>query len=67
MLEEDVIEEVINEPTTWLSEPLYIPKSDGSVRLVLDMRCANTAIKREQYEMPNTEGIIYAANGKKAI
>ena len=61
-----VIEKVENEPTDWLSEIVVVPKKGTKeIRLCTDMSSANTAIKREKYEMPNIEDIVYQANEAK--
>jgi transposase InsO family protein len=61
-----VIEEVVGEPTEWLSETVLVPKGDSNeLRLCTDMREANTAIIRENHEMPNLETLLYGANGMK--
>ena len=39
-------------PTGWISPLVVIPKSDGDVRLCIDMRRANEAIIRERYSIP---------------
>lgn len=63
-LSQEIIEEVIGEPTDWLSETVIIPKHDSKeIRLCTDMKAANSAIKRERYQMPNIEDIIYKSNG----
>ncbi|CAF1005479.1 unnamed protein product [Brachionus calyciflorus] len=61
-LEQDLIEEVVGEPTEWLSETVVVPKPNNKVRLCIDLKAANKAIKRERYQMPNVEDIIYKAN-----
>lgn len=61
-----IIERVVDEPTEWLSETVYIPKPNtDEIRICTDMRAANKAILREKYEMPNIEEIIYEINGEK--
>ncbi|CAF1121019.1 unnamed protein product, partial [Brachionus calyciflorus] len=63
-LENDIIEEVENDPTTWLSETVKIPKKGtNEIRLCIDTKAVNEAILSEKYEMPTAEDIIYAANG----
>jgi hypothetical protein len=65
-LKDNVIEKVIGEPTGWLSETHLVPKAETTeLRLCTDMREANSAIQREQHEMPNIESLLYEANGKK--
>lgn len=48
LLANDTIEP-ISGPTTWLNPIVPVPKCDGSIRLCLDMRCANEAIIRERH------------------
>jgi len=65
-LNEDIIEEVVGEPTEWLAETVERPKAGSSeIRMCTDMKLANRAILREKYEMPNIETIIHSANGMK--
>ncbi|CAF1025218.1 unnamed protein product, partial [Brachionus calyciflorus] len=67
-LEQDLIEEVVGEPTDWLSETVVTAKKGTSeIRICTDMKAANKAIKRERYEMPNAEDIIYKTNGMKVF
>ena len=48
LLEKEIIEEVSNTPTTWLSPVVVVPKPDGDIRICVDMRRANEAIVRER-------------------
>ncbi|XP_060570045.1 uncharacterized protein K02A2.6-like [Ruditapes philippinarum] len=64
-LENDIIEEVINEPTPWVSPIVTPPKQNGDVRLCVDMREANKAIERERHEMPTIDELIHDMNGAK--
>ncbi|XP_046573838.1 uncharacterized protein K02A2.6-like [Haliotis rubra] len=52
-LERDVIEKSVG-PTPWVSPVVVVPKpnSPGKVRVCVDMRCPNTAIKRERHNSP---------------
>ncbi len=60
------VEEVVGEPTEWLSETVLVPKGDtAELRMCTDMKSANTAIIRELHEMPNLESLLYSANGMK--
>ena len=66
LLDEDIIEEVRNEPSEWLSETVNIPKvGTNKVRICIDMKAANRAVIREKYLMPDVDNIIYKANGMK--
>ena len=48
LLAKDIIEEVPNSPTEWVSPLVVVPKSDGDVRVCSDMRRANETIVRER-------------------
>ena len=61
---EDVIERVEG-PQEWVSNVVVIPKSNGKVRLCLDARMINTAIKRETYPIPTLESIVDQMHGAK--
>ena len=53
------------EPTDWVSSVLAVPKKDGSVRICLDPKDLNTAIKRSHYPLPSVEDVIsHLANAK---
>ncbi|GFO01889.1 transposon ty3-g Gag-Pol polyprotein, partial [Plakobranchus ocellatus] len=59
--EQDIIEEVEG-PTPWMSPIVIVPKKSGGVRLCVDMREANKAIKRERHPMPTIEDMINDLN-----
>jgi len=62
LVKDDIIEPV-NHATTW-SSPIHAePKSDGKVRLCLDLRAANTAIKRVRHPIPTVEEALERLNG----
>ena len=62
----DIIEPVSG-PTSWLNPFIPVPKSDGNIRLCLDMRQANQAIKRERHVIPKMEDIIQDLHGAKVF
>jgi len=62
----DIIEPVSG-PTSWLNPFVPVPKSDGNIRLCLDMRQANQAIKRERHVIPKMEDIIQDLHGAKVF
>ena len=47
----------------WVSPVVIIPKNDDTVRLCVDMRMPNRAIKRERYPSPTVDDLIHALNG----
>lgn len=54
MEDEHVIAKV-TEPTDWVSPIVIVTKKDGSLRICLDPRKLNEAIKRPHYQMPTFE------------
>ena len=61
LLAKDIIEEVSRNPTEW---PLVVvPKTDGDVRICVDMHRANSAIERERHSIPTIEKVLYDLNG----
>ena len=58
----DIIEKVTG-PTPWVSPILVVPKSSGEVRICVDMREANKAVKREKHLMPTIDDLVTDLNG----
>ena len=58
LLAKDIIEEVPNSPTEWVSPLVVEAKSDGDVRVCIGMRRANEAIARERHPIPTIEEIF---------
>ncbi|XP_068758051.1 uncharacterized protein [Montipora capricornis] len=52
LLELDIIEEVPDGPSGWISPLVVVPKGDGDIRVCVDMRRANEAIIRERHPIP---------------
>lgn len=57
LLEKKIIE-IADGPLSWVSPLVPIRKSDGQIRLCVDMRVANQAVMRENYPMPNIDVAI---------
>ena len=55
---EDIIEEVQG-PTEWISNLVLTPKSDGKLRMNIDMTTVNSAIKRTRHVIPRLEELRY--------
>ena len=54
-----------DEPTDWVSSLVVVQKPNGKLRVCLDPRDLNKAIKREHYQLPTTEDILaQMANAK---
>ena len=47
----------VDEPTDWVSSMAIVEKPDGSLRICLDPRHLNKAIKREHFQLPTIEDI----------
>ena len=62
----DIIEKV-DGPTEWVSPIVVAPKKNGEIRLCVDMRQANKAIKRERHITPTIDDIIAKLNGAKVF
>ena len=62
--QEDIIEKVPdNEETDWISPVVIVHKQDEQIRLCVDMRAANTAIKRVCHPIPTVRDISLDLNG----
>ncbi|KAL5015077.1 hypothetical protein ScPMuIL_009347 [Solemya velum] len=61
----DIIEK-IQGPTPWINPVVVVPKKSEGVRLCIDMREANKAIKREKHPMPTLD-LISDLNGSKVF
>ena len=63
---EEIIEPVPGtQPTPWILQIVAVPKKDGAVRICVDMRIANTAIKRVRHLISTVEDVSYELNGAK--
>ena len=64
----DVIEPV-NGATPWVSNLVVAPKANtlNDIRLCVDMRKANQAIKRERHVTPTIDDIVLELNGSKVF
>ena len=54
-----------NEATPWVSPIVAVPKKDGQVRICVDMRLANEAIRRVRHPIPTVDDVSFALNGAK--
>ena len=62
-LEQQGIIEKVDGPTPWVSPLVVTPKKDGNVRICVDLRMANRAIKRERHPMPTMDDLTHTLNG----
>ena len=62
LLDADIIE-MVDEPTDWVSSVVIGNKSNGDIRICVDMAEANKAIKRVHHVILTIEDIKYKVNG----
>lgn len=62
-LEELDIIESVSGPTLWVSPIVVVPKGFGQVRICVDMREANKAVKQEMHVMPTIDDLVADFNG----
>ncbi len=58
----DIIEDVVG-PTPWVSPLVAVPKSNGDIRVCVDMRRVNETILRERHPIPTLEETLQDLNG----
>ena len=58
----DAIENV-DGPTPWISPIVVVPKKNGGVRICVDLREPNKAIRRERHPMPTFDDLVSDLNG----
>ena len=57
----------VTEPTDWVSSITYVQKPDGSLRLCLDPKDINTALKRGQHHTPTVEELSHRFSEAKVF
>ena len=62
LLDLDIIERV-EEPSSWVSPVVCVPKHSGEdIRLCVDMRQANTAVRRVRHPIPTIDELLHEMN-----
>ncbi|KAK3092068.1 hypothetical protein FSP39_024885 [Pinctada imbricata] len=62
----DIIEKATG-PTTWVSPVVVVPKGQDDIRICVDMRRANSAVKRERYPIPTMAEVLQDMNHGKVF
>jgi len=57
----------VTEASSWVSALLVITKPDGRIRLCIDPKPLNEALKRERYRMPTIEDVLPQLAGAKVF
>ena len=65
-IELDIIEPAQG-PTPWVNPNVVVPKSGGDIRLCIDMRRANEAIRRARHPIPTFDEINQSISGSKVF
>ena len=66
LVQQDIIAPV-QQPTPWVCSRVAVPKKDGKLRICLDPRDLNKAIRREHYPLPTIEDIATRLHGAKVF
>ena len=66
-LEKEEVIEKVDHPTEWVNSLVIVEKRGGGLRLYLDPRDLNKAIKREHYQLPTIEEIVSRQAGNKVF
>ena len=66
MVRDDIIE-AVEKPTEWISSMVVITKKDSKLRICLDPKDLNRAIRRENYQLPTIEDIATRLHGAKVF
>ena len=60
----DIIEKV-SEPTDWVNSLVIVSKPNGKLRICIDPRDLNRAIKRQHFQLPSAEDLFAQMSGAK--
>ena len=63
-VQRDIIEPVVG-PSEWISPVVLVLKESGEIRLCIDMRRANQAIRRENFPLPVFENFMTKLEGAR--
>ena len=69
-LDEMVKDEVlapVTEPTPWISSMVIVAKKNGKLRICLDPKDLNKAVRREHYQLPTIEDVATRLHGAKVF
>ena len=66
MVRDDIIK-AVEKPTEWISSMVVITKKDRKLRICLDLKDLNRAIRRENYQLPTIEDIATRLHGAKVF
>ena len=64
-MERNQIIEKVSKPTEWVNNVVLVEKKSGTIRVCLDPKDLNSAIRRQHYQLPTTEEIFARMSGAK--
>lgn len=64
-MEESGVIEKVTEPTDWVNSLVVVEKPNGKLRVCIDPKELNKAIKRPHYPMPTLEDVLSKMSGAK--
>jgi len=64
-MEADGIIAPVTEPSSWMSALLVVAKPDGRIRICIDLKPLNKALKRAHYPMPTIDDVLPQLSGAK--
>ena len=59
--------EKVDQPTEWVNSIVIVEKEDGSLRICLDPKDLNRAVKREHFQLPTSTEITSKLAGAKVF
>ena len=66
-MEQQKVIQKVNKPTDWVHNLVIVEKKDGSLRLRLDPRELNKAIRQENFQIPTVDDVTSRLSGKKVF
>ena len=57
----------VDQPTNWVNNLVVVEKRNGSLRLCLDLKDLNKAIKRKHHKIPSIQEISSELTGEKVF
>ena len=64
-MERDGVIKKVEDPTEWVNPMIIVNKPDGSIRICMDPKRLNSAIKREHFQLPTMEELTLEMNEAK--
>lgn len=59
--------EKVDQPTEWVNSIVIVEKPDGNLRICLDPKDLNRAVKREHFQLPTSTEITSKLTGAKVF